>query len=430
MTDALTAELASWVFSDMADPGGLVKMNPTGPEVHAPAVTQKGRARERHLAATGLAATTVAAAGGVHAISATVKENRGRVAAANAGKVGRLSRVTHIKPTRAAELTGAGFLALHGVELTADALAGRAQAKSLKANSKRGKVAARAPGRLIRVEEVEKGVVGNAKMANAYHAWSMGGERQAAKATHSAANAKDASKAARKAKIKAAPGQAADAVKQAAQHPLVRQIMDTTAEGIKRAAVKPPPAKQVGAGWMKPVAAAGGGAVAGAAGVSIYGNRKRRQPIAARAPQDVVDQLEWAGEISKLDTDQHLAFGWASLSKVNGQPYVDRQGDWIPIDETEAAAYDYVINSRVGGDMHRRAGVTKNFGPHKVADLVESFVVTPEKLSKMGLPSDALPEGWWLGMKVHDDTTWADIKAGRRTGFSVHGSGIRKAVTV
>ena len=40
--------------------------------------------------------------------------------------------------------------------------------------------------------------------------------------------------------------------------------------------------------------------------------------------------------------------------------------------------------------MHRRAGITKDFGPHKVADLVESFVVTPEKLAKMGVPPDAV----------------------------------------
>ena len=139
------------------------------------------------------------------------------------------------------------------------------------------------------------------------------------------------------------------------------------------------------------------------------------------------DEPDFAAEgtFTKFDTDKRLAFGWASIVRKDGVDVVDRQGDYITPEDLEEAAYKYVLSSRVGGDMHRR--VTSELGedkPHHVADLVESFVVTPEKIAKMGLPPET-PVGWWVGMKVHDDTAWQEIKKGGRTGFSIHGKGKR-----
>lgn len=133
----------------------------------------------------------------------------------------------------------------------------------------------------------------------------------------------------------------------------------------------------------------------------------------------------WEGTISKVDEDKRLVFGWCSLSKINGDPVVDLQGDYIPIEETENSAYRYVIESRKGGDMHRRVSKFNQDEPLHTADLVESMVFTPEKLVKMGLPPDALPHGWWIGMKVNDEEQWQNVKAGKRLGFSIHGKGRR-----
>jgi hypothetical protein len=126
------------------------------------------------------------------------------------------------------------------------------------------------------------------------------------------------------------------------------------------------------------------------------------------------------GEFTKFDEDKRLAFGWASVVKKDGLEVVDRQGDWISPEDLENAAYKYVLTSRVGGDMHKRNGEQ----PHHVSDLVESFVVTPEKIAKMGLP-ESTPIGWWVGFKVHDDDTWDLVKKKGRTGFSIHGRGKR-----
>lgn len=133
------------------------------------------------------------------------------------------------------------------------------------------------------------------------------------------------------------------------------------------------------------------------------------------------DDLTWTGEFSKVDSEKRQVFGWCSLTKVNGEDVVDRQGDYIPLDEIEKSAYNYVIHSRKGGDMHKRDGDQ----PLHTSDLIESFVVTPEKLEQLGLDKDAVPHGWWVGFKVNDDAQWESVKKGDRSFFSIHGRGRR-----
>jgi len=133
--------------------------------------------------------------------------------------------------------------------------------------------------------------------------------------------------------------------------------------------------------------------------------------------------VTWVGEFSKTDDDKRQVFGWASVVEVDGQPVIDRQGDWITPEEIEKAAYEYVVKSRVGGHQHKRT----DSGAFHASDMIESIVFTPEKIAKMGLP-DEFPVGWWVGYKVHDDETWAKVKKGDITGFSIHGRGKRQSV--
>lgn len=137
--------------------------------------------------------------------------------------------------------------------------------------------------------------------------------------------------------------------------------------------------------------------------------------------KDGSESIVWAGEFSKMDDDKRQVFGWASVVEVNGEPVIDRQGDLITPDELEKAAYKYVEASRKGGHQHRRDGDA----PFHASNMIESFVITPEKIEKMGLPSST-PCGWWVGYKVHDDDTWVKIKKGEVTGFSIHGAGKRR----
>jgi len=130
--------------------------------------------------------------------------------------------------------------------------------------------------------------------------------------------------------------------------------------------------------------------------------------------------IETTFEISKVDTDKRQVFGWASVITMDGKPVVDLQDDYMAMETIEKAAYDYVKSSRKGGDMHDRDGE----GPRHVSDMIESFVVTDEKKEKLGLPAD-FPTGWLVGFQVNDDDTWKLVKDGKRTQFSIHGSGQR-----
>lgn len=143
-------------------------------------------------------------------------------------------------------------------------------------------------------------------------------------------------------------------------------------------------------------------------------------------PEGTPTSFDAEVEFSKVDVDKMQTFGWCSVVKINGKDVVDKQDDIIDISDIEKAAYDYVLGSRAGGDMHKRAA---DGGVHKVADMIESFVLTPEKIAKMDLPENTA-QGWWIGMQVHDEDVWADVKSGKRTGFSIHGTGKRESILV
>lgn len=148
-------------------------------------------------------------------------------------------------------------------------------------------------------------------------------------------------------------------------------------------------------------------------------------PENLKAKVSKAHDIEFRGEISKMDNDKRQVFGWASVVEIDGKPVVDLQGDVMELEEIEKAAYEYVVKSRKGGHQHRRNGDE----PVHVSDLVESFLVTPEKKAQLGLPDD-MPTGWWVGFQINDDEVWKSVKEGKLPEFSIHGSGVRKDVEV
>jgi len=125
--------------------------------------------------------------------------------------------------------------------------------------------------------------------------------------------------------------------------------------------------------------------------------------------------------ISKLDDEQQIVFGWGSVTKIDGQPVIDIQGDIIEDIELEKAVYEF-MSAPKHDEMHER------IVPDSV--IVESFVVTDEKLQKM-FGAEA-PEGgfrgWWIGIHIADPEVYAKHKDGTYKGFSITGTALRKEV--
>ena len=121
---------------------------------------------------------------------------------------------------------------------------------------------------------------------------------------------------------------------------------------------------------------------------------------------------------ANLIHDRHLVFGWANVAvRVDGEQIIDWQEDAIDTEDLEKAAYEYVAEFGTAGEMHQRGGIGR---------VIESIVFTKEKAAALGIPEDALPEGWWIGFKIQDDEVWEKIKNGEYSMFSIEGKAIRE----
>jgi hypothetical protein len=117
--------------------------------------------------------------------------------------------------------------------------------------------------------------------------------------------------------------------------------------------------------------------------------------------------------IAKMDDEQHLEFGWANVSiDENGVVPLDWQGDITSPQVLEKAAYKYVLKNKGTGEMHKG---------ESVGYLVESVMMTKQKMASMGIPEGVVPEGWWVGFFVPDDDVVAKIKDGSYKMFSIQG---------
>ncbi len=128
-----------------------------------------------------------------------------------------------------------------------------------------------------------------------------------------------------------------------------------------------------------------------------------------------------AFRITKIDDEQMAVFGWASVTHINGEVVIDKQGDIIESDELEKAVYDYVRHCREQGDMHERRDVGR---------LIESTVYTAEKAEKCGITAFDPTTGeqifgWYVGFKVSAPDVWKRIRSGALPEFSIGGRAIR-----
>ena len=127
--------------------------------------------------------------------------------------------------------------------------------------------------------------------------------------------------------------------------------------------------------------------------------------------------FESYGQVTKMDTEQRIVYGFASVISKDGVPIVDRQGDIITAQELEKAASEFMLGTRTGLTMHKGEPTTT---------IIHSFPMTDE--TKKAYQIESPYEAWLIAVKVHDDETWERVKQGELKDFSIGGRAQRKDV--
>lgn len=120
--------------------------------------------------------------------------------------------------------------------------------------------------------------------------------------------------------------------------------------------------------------------------------------------------------VAKVDVTKGYVFGWASIAVMkSGDVLVDEDGEYVPPEVLEEAIYDFVLNSREGGEGHVGSAPAR---------LIECIVTTVEKQHAMGIPPGVVPVGAWVGFKIPPEIA-ARVGAGSREMFSIEGHAIK-----
>lgn len=143
-------------------------------------------------------------------------------------------------------------------------------------------------------------------------------------------------------------------------------------------------------------------------------NRRRKW-----GEDDAYDEvMRHFGEFKDPDEPQQLIFGWANVTVAeDGTPPADWQGDIIPTDDLEEAAYNYVLNFGMAGMNHEWST--------ECGWIVESMMFTKEKMNLLGIPEGVVPEGWWIGFYIPDPSVYKKVIEGDFNMFSIQGTGRR-----
>jgi len=123
------------------------------------------------------------------------------------------------------------------------------------------------------------------------------------------------------------------------------------------------------------------------------------------------DRMVEKVQFIKVDDSLGLVFGWAIVSKIDGEEYFDVQGDHIPEDSMLKAATDFMLDSRVAKEMHVGDEIGK---------IVFAFPVTADIAKAMGL--ETRQTGLMIAMRPDSDVLLNKFRSGEFTGFSIGGS--------
>ena len=118
----------------------------------------------------------------------------------------------------------------------------------------------------------------------------------------------------------------------------------------------------------------------------------------------------YSAEVTKVNSDLGLVFGYAIVSKIGNDEYFDLHGDHIPEDVMLEAAHDFMKGDRTALEMHGGESVGKIvFAYPMTSDIAKSLGITVEKT------------GLIIGMEPNEEVL-AKFDSGEYTGFSIGGT--------
>lgn len=114
-------------------------------------------------------------------------------------------------------------------------------------------------------------------------------------------------------------------------------------------------------------------------------------------------------DVVKVSEELGLVFGFAIVSKIDGEPYFDTQGDHIPEQSMLEAATDFMAGvERTAGDMHKTAD----------GQVVFAFPLTEDIAKSLGIATRMT--GLLIAVRPSADVL-AKFRSGEYTGFSIGG---------
>jgi hypothetical protein len=124
-------------------------------------------------------------------------------------------------------------------------------------------------------------------------------------------------------------------------------------------------------------------------------------------------EMENANEtfrVFKIDEEQRIIYGWASVTTYKGELVVDLHGEVIRTNTLHKAFNEFMKELRVG---------KLNHSGKQVGQIVHSFPMSKEICDALGIQTDK--EGVIAGFYVTNDTLWEQVKSGEFAEFSIGG---------
>lgn len=116
-------------------------------------------------------------------------------------------------------------------------------------------------------------------------------------------------------------------------------------------------------------------------------------------------------QIAKVDAALGLVFGYAIVCAVDGEPFYDGQGDYIPEDVMLRASAAFMQTDRAAKEMHS-GGVAGR--------VVFAFPLTEDIAASLGIK--ARKSGLLIAMKPDDPAMLERFANGELCGFSIAGT--------